>query len=401
MNKLVSRNPIQRFKQGRKIIKAEPGWKLDPYTGKYKNPVTNQLITAEQYKQYKLDKLRKAGYIDNNNHWIGSTSTQDKKSSSTETSQRSSSTSKRPLKTKEQWESEFNNAKNKLTAQQLMYLDSLGIDTSNAEKMQKGINAYNKDSGLVVDNKWGNNSSTALSKILSSMPSNYRNEDTQQGLDNEKNIPDPTKPVINLGYRTSNTYENNDFSDRLKNMGIRSNADLIDFMYRTNGENYNWNGDNWAKQFRNDVNQALGGDYSDANIRKVFNTQGNWGRGFLGSGDIRDFQNALQTNAGIWNGLYDKKQQEADLLSRTGQNGIVYSNSHARDLFDKIKLKNTTFMNQPTNVSNASLGIKTPGQATWRTLLNDRLSYYKQGGHLPSRNIVERFKQRNFRLVAQ
>jgi len=116
----------------------------------------------------------------------------------------------------------------------------------------------------------------------------------------------PTKPVANLGYRTSNTYENNDFSDKLKNMGIRSNADLIDFMHKTNGENYNWNGDNWARQFRSDVNQALGGDYSDANIRKVFNTSNNWGRGFLGGGDIRDFQTALQTNAGIWNGSYDR-----------------------------------------------------------------------------------------------
>jgi hypothetical protein len=59
-----------------------------------------------------------------------------------------------------------------------MYLDSLGIDTSSAEKMQQSINAYNKNSRLVVDNKWGDKSSAALSKILSSMPNNYRNEDT-------------------------------------------------------------------------------------------------------------------------------------------------------------------------------------------------------------------------------
>jgi hypothetical protein len=59
-----------------------------------------------------------------------------------------------------------------------MYLDSLGIDTNSAEKMQQSINAYNKDSGLIVDNKWGDKSNAALSKILSSMPSNYKNEDT-------------------------------------------------------------------------------------------------------------------------------------------------------------------------------------------------------------------------------
>jgi hypothetical protein len=50
-------------------------------------------------------------------------------------------------------------------------------------------------------------------------------------------------------------------------------------------------------------------------------------------------------------------------------------------------------MDQLTNVSNASLGIKTPGYATWRTLLNNRLSYYKQGGQLVSRNPITRFKQ--------
>jgi len=59
-----------------------------------------------------------------------------------------------------------------------MYLDSLNINTNSAEEMQKSINAYNKDSGLVEDNKWGPNSQAALSKILSSMPNDYRNEDT-------------------------------------------------------------------------------------------------------------------------------------------------------------------------------------------------------------------------------
>ena len=365
MNKLVSKNPVQRFKEGKKILFAKRGWDIEPGTGRYRNPDTGRTFSPEEYKQYVLDKLRNSGHINQYNQPTEKLLA-NKVSNSTKTSKKSSSMSKRPLKTKEQWESEFNNAKNQLTAQQLMYLDSLGIDTSSAEKMQQGINAYNKNSGLVVDNKWGDNSSTALSRILSSMPSNYRNEDTQWGLNNEKNIPVPTKPVINLGYRTSNTYENNDFSDRLKNMGIRSNADLINFMY--NSGKAGWKGDAWQTQFRSDVDRALGGDYSDANIRKVFNTQGNWGRGFLGGGDFKDFQNVLQTNAGVWNGLYDSKQQKAaDLLSRTGQNGTVYSTSYIKDLVDRVK----------------------------------GLSYRKQGGQLLSRNVVERFKQKNFRSVVQ
>ena len=61
-------------------------------------------------------------------------------------------------------------------------------------------------------------------------------------------------------------------------------------------------------QFRNDVDRLLGGDYSDTNIRKVFKTKNNWGNGFIGRGDFGDFQNALQTNAGVWNGMYDAKE---------------------------------------------------------------------------------------------
>ena len=31
----------------------------------------------------------------------------------------------------------------------------------------------------------------------------------------------------------------------------------------------------------------------------------------MGRGDFGDFQNVLQTNAGVWNGMYDAKQNEA------------------------------------------------------------------------------------------
>jgi hypothetical protein len=86
-------------------------------------------------------------------------------------------------------------------------------------------------------------------------------------------------------------------------MGIRSNADLINFMHNSAKEG--WKGDAWQTQFRSDVDRALGGDYSDANIRKTFHTKNGWGGSFLGGGDFTDFQNALQTNAGAWNGAYE------------------------------------------------------------------------------------------------
>ena len=35
----------------------------------------------------------------------------------------------------------------------------------------------------------------------------------------------------------------------------------------------------------------------------------------------------------------------------------------------------------------------------WRTFLNNRLSYYKQGGQLVSRNPVQRFKQKHLNNI--
>ena len=140
------------------------------------------------------------------------------------------------------------------------------------------------------------------------MPKDYQNDDMKQGLANEANLPndaliDAPDP---FGYKTSNTYEGDDFVSKIEEMGIRSNADLINFMH--NSGKAGWQGTTWQKQFRSDVDRALGGDYSDANIRKVFGTQGKWGRGFMGRGDFGDFQNALQTNSGVWNGMYDAKE---------------------------------------------------------------------------------------------
>lgn len=242
---------------------------------------------------------------------------------------------KRPLKSQKQWDNNFQTMRSGLSSQQQMYLDSLGIDMSSAKTIQAGINKYLGNNNLVVDNKWGNKSQGALDALLRYMPKDYQNDDMKQGLANEVNLtnnavidaPDP------FGYKTSNTYEDDNFANKLKGMGIRSNADLINFMYKSGKEG--WKGDAWQTQFRSDVDRALGGDYSDANIRKVFGTQGNWKRGFLGKGDFGDFQNALQTNAGVWNGIYNAKEQ----ASRTDTNGIVYSSPAMMKKFKNIELQ--------------------------------------------------------------
>lgn len=242
---------------------------------------------------------------------------------------------KRFLKSQEQWNNDFQTMRGGLSSQQQMYLDSLGIDMSSAETMQAGINKYLGNNNLAEDNKWGNKSQGALDALLRYMPKDYQNDDMKQGLANKVNLPNDA--VIDapdpFGYKTSNTYEGDDFASKMEEMGIRSNADLINFMH--NSGKTGWKGNAWQTQFRNDVNRALGGDYSDTNIRKVFGTQGKWRRGFMGRGDFGDFQNALQTNAGVWNGMYDAKEQ----ASRTDANGTVYSSPEMMKKFKNITLQ--------------------------------------------------------------
>lgn len=205
-------------------------------------------------------------------------------------------------KGQEYWNSQYQTFLDSMTDDQETWLKQRGIDYSSAKAMQKYLQSMGKNIGKFgADNKWGNNSQTAWNDFVNTtMKNNPLQTPTEEPL------VDASDP---FGYKTSNTYEDADFVSKLKEMGIRSNADLMHFMYES--QKPNWKGDEWSTQFRNDVDRLLGGDYSDDNIKKVFKTKNSWGIGFTGRGDFGDFQNALQTNAGLWNGAYDKKESEA------------------------------------------------------------------------------------------
>ena len=262
----------------------------------------------------------------------------------------------------------FNNFVNGLTDEQKLFLQDEGVtDLRNTKAIQDVLLRHNLKIGSKTgkaDGYWGDRSQEAFDNLWKQVGNKYQvtqkkpvtpelsgmNKVVVDWVNNNRNLFNIPTP-----YRTSNTYENTDFSDRLKAMGIKSNADLIDFGWRTNGENYDWKGDNWAKQFRSDINQALGGDWSDQNIRKVFNTQGKW-RGSR-VGDFSDIQGVLQNNAGKWNGTQNSPN-----------NQIV----------------------QPNN--------------NYTNYLLNRYSFFKKNGGLLSRNPVTRFKKGgfvNFRIAAQ
>ena len=165
MKKLISRNPIERFKQ---VIKAQNGLPL---------------------KDYKAGKVQKG--------W------------------------------KER--GQYQKTLNALTPQQKDWLDSQGINYTNASSMQAGMNNYlaqngNTNHGLRLDGRWGDQSSRTLNAILAQMPTDYKRKDTEPVKEPVVDAPDP------FGYKTSNTYENEDVASKLKRMGIRSNADLMHFM---------------------------------------------------------------------------------------------------------------------------------------------------------------------------
>lgn len=200
------------------------------------------------------------------------------------------------------WDKQYQDFKSKMTADQIAWLDQKGIDYSSAEQLQGYLNRIGKSVGKFgVDNKWGSDSQTAWNDFVNTtMKNNPLQTPVKEPV---VDAPDP------FGYKTANTYEDANFTNKVKALDIRSNADLINFMY-TSGK-AGWKGDAWQTQFRNDVDRLLGGDYSDSNIRKVFKTKNGWGNGFMGRGDFGDFQNALQTNAGVWNGIYEQKQNNA------------------------------------------------------------------------------------------
>lgn len=222
------------------------------------------------------------------------------------------------------WDKQYQDFKSKMTDDQKAWLAQRGIDYNSAEQLQGYLSRIGKNIGKFgVDNKWGGDSQKAWEDFVNTT---MKNNPLQTPV--EEPVVDAPDP---FGYKTSNTYKDDDFASKLKRMGIRSNADLIHFMYES--KKPNWQGDEWSTQFRNDVDRLLEGDYSDDNIRKVFKTKNGWNNGFMGRGDFGDFQNVLQTNAGVWNGMYDAKQNEARMNEARQQYATKLSQQFVPQLF--------------------------------------------------------------------
>lgn len=422
MNKLVSKNPIQRFKEGRKIEKFETGgftYNGKHYVGggtKIVNWLKKQMMpfgaipvkqqsqktkrtvyplynstTGETtyYNSLEEREAAKQNIINSKNNITINNSGVIPGVNDIDTQMRinqlPSAKLKKPLKTQEQWNTEFqNNFINNLTQDQRQYLDSQGVNFNDVKAVQKFI-------GTNDDGKWGRNSINAWNKFISTIPQNFSQTREEQSM-MQGTTPYVETPITPTKYTTNNTYmDKTQFRDNIRGLGIQSNADLINWMHQTGAEGYDFGGNQWAKQFRNDVDRVLGGDYSDANIRKTFNTAGNWGRGFLGGGDLSDFQNAMATNAGVWNGIADAGKQPTIQFDRSATREWLRNNAGGSAYAftgDQRKAVRNILNGQGTDQDKELI----KGNAD---LVKALTGYFKTGGNmiLPSRNIVERFKQ--------
>ena len=120
-------------------------------------------------------------------------------------------------------------------------------------------------------------------------------------------------------------------NDDIRNLGFRNYAGMVSAI----GNQANAN-NNFVKA----MIDRYGSDTSKWNQNTIENDLGVKGtyRSF-GEGDFGDMSRAMAGWVGQNNGEIDKQ----DLQSRTGTDGVVYSNSRVKDLFDKVHLRPKTF----------------------------------------------------------
>ena len=160
------------------------------------------------------------------------------------------------------------------------------------------------------------------------------------GISNKPNpqYPEEVKQFVNNAmnqtqidpYRAYNNYS----GQALKNLGFNNYNTMVNYVLN-----------NPQNQFSKDLTKLLGdvNTWNQADIEQNLGVSGNY-RGSR-TGDFGDMARSMNILAGTWNGTQDGK---VDLASRTGSDGIVYSNSRVKDLFDKYAGKSLLSKNPVT-----------------------------------------------------
>lgn len=329
MNKLVSRNPIQRFQQGKKIVKAENGSILDHLIGvisSQPNPLTPAYIMYKGYKKAKNDfekiknerKNQQSIKIDNNNRRLSNNYDQTygklekvgaNKSSNVKSQERKNPT---VFKSKQDFSKNFSDFGKSLTSEEKAYLDSKGVNFNDAASVQQFMFNNGVDIGKYgenkngVDGRWGNRSIEGWNKFRKTMiPSNfsvseYEKPSFQNPVTNNPPIAPVAPPKPNFGYRTDFDYTGS--NSTIRKFKFNNYQGLQNFV-RANSNN----------QFAKDLTQRFGSvdKWNQNNVEKALGVSGTYRRG--AGGDYSDIMRSMAEWAGTQNGLYDRKKAIYDI----------------------------------------------------------------------------------------
>lgn len=326
MNKLISRNPVQRFREGKKIRKMQnaSGGGLTLFSnknGKFYtgnktakgSPYNLKEITPEKTINRNGSTIYKIGdkWYNQNGQRIAVTfitpTTKATENTGNTGSTRTGSTPFYQFGKMGGWNRSIGKGNIKDT-ESLNYLKEMGLEGKSAAEIQEEINRQLGSNSVKVDNMWGDQSRAGLKALY----------ERWQSLQ-------PTTTEIKPAITQPSITQTPEFQERLR------------------------------QQF------------------------------------IKEETPEQQTDRAIVNNV-DNLQ-----FKRNGN----YNKSGIRDLIRSYGLKAYDF----TGSQRKALRQYLNGESNDTSLLTNGLERfivpYKQGGQLPSRNIIERFKQRNFRLVAQ
>ena len=239
MNKLVSKNPVQRFKEGKKIEKFYGGGGLlEKFFGYIKNREANpnkpqawgysyqnrQNNTSSQQSTYKTPEIKgsKEAYLNRLKQQGFTAKPTVQNVSQNQTTNVDTPSTKKVITPKQS--SMFMGVKAgnagafTLTDEQKTLLDQNGIKYGNALELQEGLNKYLSSNGInaaiLEDNKWGNQSKRALDFVL-----NRLNQDGTQRFDN--NAPEQVIQAISP-VQSLTTFPTTDFKPQIQN--VRNNS---------------------------------------------------------------------------------------------------------------------------------------------------------------------------------
>lgn len=119
--------------------------------------------------------------------------------------------------------------------------------------------------------------------------------------------------------------------DDIRSLGFNNYQGLLNAVSNRN---------NWNNNFVKALNNRFGTDYANWKQKDIENALGVKGKyRSFGGGDFGDMSNNMASWMEAYNGDLEKK----NLQNRTGSDGVVYSNSKVKDLFDKVHLRPKTF----------------------------------------------------------